>query len=94
MRYEIILAPQAVESLRAMALEKGLRIHCDYGIADREIHGDPDRVRQIFVNLLTNAAKFTDRGRIVISVAREMREVGRNSIWVASDLLHAEMKTG
>lgn len=25
-------------------------------------------------------------------VAREMREVGRNAIWVASDLLHADVK--
>jgi PTS system mannose-specific IIA component len=28
----------------------------------------------------------------LIGVAREMREVGRNAIWVASDLLHAEVK--
>jgi PTS system mannose-specific IIA component len=26
----------------------------------------------------------------LITVAREVREVGRNAIWVASDLLHAE----
>jgi PTS system mannose-specific IIA component len=30
----------------------------------------------------------------LLGVAREMREVGRNAIWVASDLLHAEVKTG
>jgi PTS system mannose-specific IIA component len=29
----------------------------------------------------------------LIGVAREMREIGRNAIWVASDLLHAEAKT-
>ena len=29
----------------------------------------------------------------LLGVAREMREVGRNAIWVASDLLHAEVKT-
>jgi PTS system mannose-specific IIA component len=28
----------------------------------------------------------------LLGVAREMREVGRNAIWVASDLLHAEVK--
>ena len=30
----------------------------------------------------------------LLGVAREMREVGRNAIWVASDLLHAELKKG
>jgi PTS system mannose-specific IIA component len=29
----------------------------------------------------------------LLAVAREMREVGRNAIWVASDLLHVEAKT-
>ena len=28
----------------------------------------------------------------LMSVAREMRDVGRNAIWVASDLLHAQVK--
>jgi len=30
----------------------------------------------------------------LLGVAREMREVGRDAIWVASDLLHAELKRG
>ena len=62
----------AVESLRATAIEKGLSLITDYGIADRAIQGDPDRIRQIFVNLLANAVKFTpDGGHIWISARRE-----------------------
>ena len=60
----------AVESLRALALEKGLPIVTDYAIGDREIHGDPDRVRQIFVNLLSNAVKFTPAGGTIRVAAR------------------------
>jgi PAS domain S-box-containing protein len=61
----------AVESLRALALEKGLRIVTDLRMGDREIHGDPDRIRQIFLNLLSNAVKFTPPGGTVWVSARE-----------------------
>jgi PAS domain S-box-containing protein len=62
----------AVETLRATALEKGLQIVTDYAIADGEIHGDPDRVRQVFVNLVSNAVKFTPPGGTIwVSAAAE-----------------------
>ena len=37
--------------------------------------GDALRIRQILVNLLTNAVKFTERGQVELSVARERDDI-------------------
>ncbi len=38
------------------------------------VHGDPMRIRQILVNLLANAIKFTERGEVSLEVTREENE--------------------
>jgi signal transduction histidine kinase/ligand-binding sensor domain-containing protein/ActR/RegA family two-component response regulator len=52
------------------------------------LEGDPTRIRQILINLVGNAIKFTEQGGIVVSLTAEEREENR------VDLLMAVSDTG
>jgi len=62
----------AVATVAATASHKGLELACRIAedIPPLAV-GDPDRLRQVLVNLLGNAVKFTDAGEVVVTVERE-----------------------
>ncbi len=64
-----LLIQEIVSMMNVRAAEKGL----NFGVKDdcarnRFFIGDPTRIRQIIVNLCSNAIKFTERGSIDIAV--------------------------
>jgi light-regulated signal transduction histidine kinase (bacteriophytochrome) len=68
------LVGDVLKSLAPLGHEKGLELahHVAPRVPDTWL-GDPGRLRQILVNLIGNAIKFTERGEIVVRVTRSRR---------------------
>ena len=61
------LACDVVSLMRPRAVEKGLSLRLDFdGPIPQRISSDPLRLKQVLMNLIGNAIKFTERGGVVV----------------------------
>lgn len=58
----VTVLQNAVEGLRPLAVAREIEMVLDLHPGVSQVSGDPDRLRQIVLNLLTNSLKFTSKG--------------------------------
>lgn len=64
-----------LSDLGVLAHRKGLKFKCESDLQHDYLIGDPVRMRQIIVNLVSNAIKFTERGIITLQFFQSERSV-------------------
>jgi PAS domain S-box-containing protein len=64
------LAREVGDTVQALVARKSNRLELDLGPELGGMHSDPVKLRQCLFNLLGNAAKFTEEGRVTLSAKR------------------------
>ncbi|MCC5790739.1 MAG: response regulator [Opitutales bacterium] len=71
-----------IETLQPLADAKGLELVLDFPGPEITAHSDEAKIRQILINLVGNAIKFTNRGRVTLSLTEDP---------MAEDLVYLEV---
>ncbi|MGD2087852.1 MAG: ATP-binding protein [Candidatus Aminicenantes bacterium] len=93
------LFSQVIRTLAVKAREKRLELLCDLDpdIPER-LKGDPVRIRQVLLNLVGNAVKFTNQGEVRLSIRRKKEtnrtvtlafSVSDTGVGIAPDKIHS-----
>lgn len=78
-----------------LAASRGLRFHCETAPqTPRRIIGDSQRIRQILINLVSNAVQATDEGSVTVRVSIDPVPGEANSSSAAVDIRFVVQDTG
>ena len=69
------LVQEAVSTARSLVEARGLTLLVDIEPGLPRLWVDPTRIRQVLFNLLNNAARFTERGGVTVTVRQQGEEV-------------------
>jgi PAS domain S-box-containing protein len=97
LHYEVVDVHQmlrnAIEMVQSVIDTKSIDAAVSLRANRHDVWGDPDRLQQVFMNLLSNAAKFTPKKGLItvrtsnVAGARIRIEVGDNGIGIETDML-------
>ena len=74
------LIDSVIDAVGLAACEKGLQLLVDLSSGCTAVKGDPTRLRQVLVNLVSNAIKFTSDGEVILSVTDGPCSNGRPTV--------------
>lgn len=69
--YEV--CKESVKLLSESAEKKGLKLHLKMEGLPEAVSGDPHRLRQILLNLISNAIKYTEKGEVFVRVIAQTK---------------------
>jgi two-component system, chemotaxis family, sensor kinase CheA len=70
------LVTAVVDETRSIAIDRKLQLHIEIEAGISTIETDPRKLRQILLNLVSNALKFTEKGSVLVAVTLQSTSPG------------------